>query len=63
MDADRIVILPGIHGSQTAMRSRDLALALRQTEFHALTLDQRGHGQTARRYPFKAYAWGDPGDR
>jgi predicted alpha/beta-fold hydrolase len=57
-DADCIVILPGIHGGQNVLRTRDLAIALRQSGLHVLTLDLRGQGQTAVRYPHKEYAWG-----
>ena len=57
-DADCIVILPGIHGGQNVLRTRDLAVALRQSGLHVLTVDLRGQGQTAARYPQKEYAWG-----
>ncbi len=57
-DADCIVILPGIHGGQDALRTRDLATALEQSGFHVLTLDLRGQGQTEARYPTCKYAWG-----
>ena len=58
VDADCIVILPGIHGGQNILRTRDLAIALRRSGLHVLTLDLRGQGLTAARYPQKEYAWG-----
>ena len=56
-DADCIVILPGLHGGQNVLRTRDLAMALRQSGFHVLTLDLRGQGLTQARYPASKYTW------
>ena len=57
-DADCIVILPGIRGDNNILRVRDLAVALRQSGFHVLTLEFRGTGMTDRRFPKYEYTWG-----
>jgi len=49
--ADCIVILPGLFGDLSILRTRDLAMALRSAGFHALALDGRAHGRTEARYP------------
>ena len=56
--ADCMVILPGLYGDNAALRTRDLAGALRETGFHVLALELRGCGQTERRYPQVPSAWG-----
>lgn len=56
--ADCIVILPGLFGDNGILRSRDLAIALRQQGHHVLGLEYRGHGQTEANYPHIPYTWG-----
>ncbi|QOJ13216.1 MAG: hypothetical protein HRU75_00575 [Planctomycetia bacterium] len=56
--ADCIVILPGLLGDNGVLRTRDIAAGLRANGFHALALEQRGHGQTERRFGHVAYTWG-----
>lgn len=46
--ADCIVILPGLLGDNSILRTRDLAAALCANGFHALALEFRGHGETLR---------------
>ncbi|MBK8913260.1 MAG: alpha/beta fold hydrolase [Phycisphaerales bacterium] len=55
---DCIVILPGLLGDNGVLRTRDIAAGLRANGFHALALEQRGHGQTERRFGHVAYTWG-----
>ena len=57
-DADCVVILPGIRGDNNILRVRDLALALRRSGLHVLTLELRGTGSTDRRFPQYEYTWG-----
>lgn len=57
-DSDCIVILSGILGHNRTMRTRDLAMALRDSGLHAMALELRGHGQTDRRYPDVYYNFG-----
>ena len=57
-DADCIVILPGLRGDHSILRVRDLAVALRRSGFHVLSIELRGMGQTDRRYPACEYTWG-----
>ena len=56
--ADCIVLLPGLFGDNGVLRTRDLAIALRDQGFHVLALELRGHGQTDRRYPNVYYTFG-----
>ena len=56
--ADCIVLLPGLWGDNGVTRTRDLASALRDSGFHVLALELRGHGQTDRRYPNVFYNFG-----
>lgn len=51
IDADCIVILPGILGDNNVLRTRDLAQALVASGFHVMALELRGHGETARCRP------------
>jgi pimeloyl-ACP methyl ester carboxylesterase len=51
IDSDCIVILPGLFGDNGVKRSKDISLALRDSGFHVLSLEIRGHGQTEARYP------------
>jgi len=57
-DADCIVVLPGLCGSNNVMRLRDLAFALRDSGFHVLALEIRGLAQTDARYPNVEHTWG-----
>lgn len=57
-DADCIVILPGIRGDNNVVRVRDLALALRKSGFHVLSVEMRGAGLTDKRFPEYEYTWG-----
>lgn len=58
IDADCIVILPGMFGDHGVKRSVDLAIPLRESGFHVLHLEVRGHGQTERRYPRMYHCFG-----
>ncbi len=57
-DADCIVILPGMFGDHGVKRSADLAIPLRESGFHVLHLEIRGHGQTEHRYPRMYHCFG-----
>ena len=50
-DADCIVLMPGLFGDNGVLRTRDLAIFLRDAGYHVLGLEIRGHGQTEARYP------------
>ena len=56
--ADCIVILPGLCGTNNILRLSDLARALVDRGFHALSLELRGLGQTDARYPRAEHTWG-----
>ncbi|MBI5863845.1 MAG: hypothetical protein HZB38_04940 [Planctomycetes bacterium] len=56
--ADCIVLLPGLFGDNSTIRSRDVALPLRDAGLHVLSVEQRGHGKTETRYPQTPYAFG-----
>lgn len=58
IDADCIVVLPGLFGDNGALRSRDVSLALRDCGFHVLSLEPRAHGQVEARYPNTYYTYG-----
>lgn len=58
IDADCIVIVPGLFGDHGVKRSRDLAIPLREFGFHVLHLELRGHGQTEARYPRMYHTFG-----
>jgi predicted alpha/beta-fold hydrolase len=58
LDADCIVLLPGLFGDNAIFRTRDLAAALRANGFHALALEIRAHGQTEARDPDAYYTFG-----
>lgn len=58
LDADCIVILPGILGDNNVLRTRDLAAALLADGFHVMALELRGHGETARGRPDIYYDFG-----
>lgn len=57
-DADAIVVLPGFFGDNAVLRTRELCAALRDNGTHVLSLELRGHGQTQKRYPSRAYTFG-----
>lgn len=50
-DADVLVIMPGFFGDNGVLRTRDLAITLRQCGYHVAAIEPRGHGQTEARYP------------
>lgn len=58
LDSDCIIILPGFFGDTGPKRSADLAQALLRAGFHVLGLEQRGCGQTERRFPHVPYTFG-----
>ncbi|MCG3178716.1 MAG: hypothetical protein BIFFINMI_01045 [Phycisphaerae bacterium] len=58
LDADCVVILPGLRGNNNILRTRDLAEALRANGIHALALEMRGHGRTEKSYPQFPDTWG-----
>ncbi len=58
IQADCIVLLPGLYGDNGVLRTRDLAMSLRDRGFHVLSLELRGCGQTEVRYPHIYAAWG-----
>jgi pimeloyl-ACP methyl ester carboxylesterase len=58
ISADCIVVLPGLFGDNGALRSRDVSIALRNSGFHVLSFEPRGHGQVEARYPNVYYTYG-----
>lgn len=58
MLSDCIIVLPGLFGDNTTLRSRDVAIALREAGLHVLSLEQRSHGQTLTQYPDIGYTYG-----
>ncbi len=58
VQADCIVVLPGLLGDNGVMRTRDLSIALRDDGFHVLALELRACGRTETRYPEVPTAWG-----
>ncbi|MFO0837417.1 MAG: alpha/beta fold hydrolase [Phycisphaerae bacterium] len=56
--ADCVVILPGLLGDNSVLRTRDVAAALHHAGLHVLAVELRGHGQTEARYPNFAYNFG-----
>jgi predicted alpha/beta-fold hydrolase len=56
--SDCIVVLPGLLGNNSGLRSRDLCMALREKGIHSLALELRGHGRTELRSPRVAYTFG-----
>lgn len=57
IDADCVIILPGLFGDNWVQRTRDVALALRANGIHAIALELRGFGRTRYRYPEFAYGY------
>jgi predicted alpha/beta-fold hydrolase len=53
-----IVVLPGLLGDNNVARTRDLSLLLVELGYHALALEQRGHGRTLIQRPDLHYSWG-----
>ncbi len=49
--APAIAILPGIYGDNSVMRTQQIARALLAAGYHAVAVEQRGCGQTEKRYP------------
>jgi hypothetical protein len=58
LDSDCIVLLPGLLGNNSALRTRDLTAALRNAGLHVLAIELRGHGQTDVKYPDIYYTFG-----
>lgn len=58
IDADCIVMLPGLLGDNGGQRTVDIAQFLRSAGYHVLALEMRGHGQTERRFPDVRYTFG-----
>lgn len=58
VEADCLIILPGLFGDNGVKRTRDLAIPLREAGFHVLALEIRGHGQTERRFPHMFHTFG-----
>ncbi len=58
VQADCIVVLPGLLGDNGVMRTRDLSIALRDDGFHVLALELRACGRTETRYPEVPTSWG-----
>ncbi|MGE3180731.1 MAG: alpha/beta fold hydrolase, partial [Phycisphaerae bacterium] len=57
-------LLPGIFGDNSVGRTRDIAMALRDSGFHVCAVELRGCGQTEKRFPdhrmtFGTYESGD----
>lgn len=57
-DADCIVIMPGLLGDLNVERSKQLAIALRDSGLHVLALELRGYGQTEAKHPDVPYHFG-----
>ncbi|MBK8915780.1 MAG: alpha/beta fold hydrolase [Phycisphaerales bacterium] len=51
INADCIIMLPGILADKNVSRTRDVCLALRDAGYHVIAIDLRGHGRTLQRYP------------
>lgn len=58
IDADCIILVPGVYGHNLTLRTRDMAAALRASGFHVLAMEPRGHGQTALRHPDLPFTFG-----
>lgn len=58
LDADCIVLLPGLFGDNAILRTRELAIALRGQGFHVLALELCGHGRTESLRPDVHYTYG-----
>lgn len=58
IDADCVVILPGILGDTSGLRTRDMAEQLRASGLHVLAIEMRGHGRTELRNPDVRYTFG-----
>jgi len=53
-----VLLVPGIYGHSLTLRTRDLALGLREAGFHVLSIDPRGHGHTEDLRPDLAFTFG-----
>lgn len=58
INADCIVLLPGFFGDNGVTRTRDMAVFLRESGYHVLALEIRGHGQTEAHYPNMTHTFG-----
>lgn len=58
IDADCIVLLPGLLGDNMRVRTRDICMGLRDAGYHTLALEFRGHGQAEAKYPDVPYNFG-----
>lgn len=58
IDADCIVLLPGLLGDNMRLRARDIGQSLKANGYHILSLEYRGHGRTQNRFPSMAYNYG-----
>jgi predicted alpha/beta-fold hydrolase len=58
IDANCIVLIPGLLGCNQVRRTRDLGDALVAAGHHVLALELRGHGQTDVKYPDVYYTYG-----
>jgi predicted alpha/beta-fold hydrolase len=58
VEADCIIVLPGLWGDNGAKRSRDVSEALLRSGFHVLSIEPRGHGLTDVTYPRAPYTFG-----
>lgn len=57
IEADCIVVMPGLLGDNMRTRARDICLGLRDAGFHTMGLEFRGHGQAEAKYPTNAYTF------
>lgn len=57
-DADCIVLLPGIFGDNAVGRTREIAIALRDSGHHVCAVELRGCGQTEARFPDHTMTFG-----
>ena len=58
LDADCIILLPGLLGDNMRKRARDIGTFFTDAGYHVLSLEFRGHGQTHARYPKIPYNYG-----
>ena len=58
LEADCIILIPGVYGHNLTLRTRDMAAGLRASGFHVLAMEPRGHGQTSLRHPELPFTFG-----
>ncbi len=58
VEADCIILLPGLLGDNMRKRARDIGAFFTDAGYHVLSLEFRGHGQTHARYPDIPYNYG-----